>query len=346
MSNYLKRTPTNQGDTQVFTISCWIKNQFPGTNSSNILQAYNGTASNRFKFMIKDAARNLEFWSGGSSSRFAKVVSDKINATGERCFRDSAQWMHVLAYMNITAGDEAQRCKIYVNGVDQTLVDAPGSNLTGIPYNGTPSQVNNKIIHHIMGVANDESSDASGPGNKIQMFDYFFVDGQALEAEVFGFFKEGNGYQSEGTEKTPDYRSGQWSPRLPKAIKYEINRRGGFGDNGFYLPLNDRVNPGADFHCAPNSIIKLKGEDLPQPRNGLPTTSDNYVSQLRSDPYAANLVLAVPGVNTQPTGSELVTNGTFDTNVSGWTVTDTGSIVRQSDGKAKVTRGSSDEVVY
>ena len=296
MSNYLKRTPTSQGDTQVFTISCWIKNQFPGTNSSNIFHAYNGTASNRFQFMIKDEARNLEFWSGGSSSRFAKVVSDKINATGERCFRDSAQWMHVLAYMNVTAGDEAQRCKIYVNGVDQTLVDAPGSNLTGIPYNGTPSQVNNKIIHHIMGVANDEASNADGPGNKIQMFDYFFVDGQALEAEVFGFFKEGNGYQSEGTEKTPDYRSGQWSPRLPKAIKYEINRRGGFGENGFYLPLNDRVNPGADFHCAPNSIIKLKGEDLPQPRTGAPTTTDAYVSELRSDPYSANLILACPFV--------------------------------------------------
>ena len=78
---------------------------------------------------------------------------------------------------------------------------------------------------------------------------------------------------------------------------------------------------------------------MPQPRNGLPTTSDNYVSQLRSDPYVANLVLAVPGVNTQPTGSELITNGTFDSNVSGWTVTDTGTIVRQSDGTAKVTRG-------
>ena len=78
--------------------------------------------------------------------------------------------------------------------------------------------------------------------------------------------------------------------------------------------------------CTPDGIIKLKGEDLPQPRNGLPTTSDNYVSQLRSDPYAANLVLAVPGIDTQPTGSELVTNGTFDTNVTGWTVTDTGSL--------------------
>ena len=65
-------------------------------------------------------------------------------------------------------------------------------------------------------------------------------------------------------------------------IKKDINRRGGFGVNGFYLPMNDSSNPGADFHCSPNSIITLKGEDLPQPRNGAPTTSDSYVSQLRT----------------------------------------------------------------
>jgi hypothetical protein len=96
----------------------------------------------------------------------------------------------------------------------------------------------------------------------------------------------------------------------------------------------------------PNSIITLKGEDLPQPRNGAPTTTDAYVSQLRSDPYAANLVLAVPGINTPPTGSDLVQNGTFDSNVNSWTITDTGTIVHQSDGTAKVTRGTSAEVAY
>ena len=47
--------------------------------------------------------------------------------------------------------------------------------------------------------------------------------------------------------------------------------------------MNDSSNPGADFHCDPNSIIKLKGEDLPQPRNGAPTTSDAYVSELRPE---------------------------------------------------------------
>ena len=84
--------------------------------------------------------------------------------------------------------------------------------------------------------------------------------------------------------------------------------------------MNDSSNFGADFHCDPNSIITLKGEDLPQPRNGAPETTNAYVSQLRTDPYAANLVLAVPGISTSP-NAELVTNGTFDTDVSGWTIT-------------------------
>ena len=81
--------------------------------------------------------------------------------------------------------------------------------------------------------------------------------------------------------------------------------------------MNDSSNFGADFHCTPDSIITLKGEDLPQPRNGAPTTSDAYVSQLRSDPYAANLVLAVPGILYQ--WSELVTNPILIV-TTGWTV--------------------------
>jgi hypothetical protein len=79
---------------------------------------------------------------------------------------------------------------------------------------------------------------------------------------VFGFYKDGDGYMSSGTTQATDFRPGQWSPRLPKSIKYTINRSGGFGANGFYLPMNDSSNPGADFHCAPNSIIKTEGRGL------------------------------------------------------------------------------------
>ena len=101
--------------------------------------------------------------------------------------------------------------------------------------------------------------------------------------------------------------------------------------------MNDSSNFGADFHTAPNSIITLKGEDLPQPRNGAPTTTDAYVSQLRSDTYAANLVLAVPGISTA-TGANLVTNPSFDSNLTGWTV-ERGTVVWSS-GSAHMSSGS------
>ena len=293
---YLQRRPSSAGDTTTATISVWVKHQFPETSSLNFMHAYNGSASNRMQFMFRDTG-NLEFWSGGGGSRFTKSCADF--GGGEVTFHDQAgQWMHLMAVMNTPAIREDQRCRIYVNGVEQSLIDAPGGNVTGIPQgpSGDPEQLNARVIHHICGVANDSTTDATGTGDKTQMCDYFFVDGLALTPEVFGYYKDGTGTQAVSDGNKVEHRSGQWRPRLPKSVKNTIERSGGFGTNGFYLPMNDSSNVGADFHCAPNSIIKLKGEDLPQPRNGAPETSDNFVSQLRDDPYAANLVLAVPGI--------------------------------------------------
>jgi len=293
---YLQRRPSSAGDTTTATISVWVKHQFPETSSLDFMHAYNGSASNRMQLMFRDTG-NLEFWSGGGGSRFAKSCADR--GGGEVTFHDQAgQWMHIMAVMNTPAIREDQRCRIYVNGVEQSLIDAPGSTLTGIPQgpSGDPEQLNARVIHHICGVANDSTTDATGSGEKTQMCDYFFVDGLALTPEVFGYYKDDTGTQAVSDGNKVEHRSGQWRPRLPKSVKNTIERSGGFGTNGFYLPMNDSSNVGADFHCTPNSIIKLKGEDLPQPRNGAPATSDNFVSQLRDDPYAANLVLAIPGI--------------------------------------------------
>ena len=82
----------------------------------------------------------------------------------------------------------------------------------------------------------------------------------------------------------------------------------------------------------------MKGEDLPQPRNGAPTTTDAYVSQLRSDPYAANLVLAVPGISTA-TGVNQIVNGTFDSGTNNWTA-QTGATLTNPDGVMRITATS------
>ena len=113
-NEYLQRLPTTTGNTKVFTISCWLKHQYNNGSHLDILHAYNGSASNRFQLMLQPSYE-LSFFSGGSSSRFAKSVSD--GGTGYANFRDSSAWMHVVGVMNTTAGEEGQRCKIYINGV-------------------------------------------------------------------------------------------------------------------------------------------------------------------------------------------------------------------------------------
>jgi hypothetical protein len=145
--------------------------------------------------------------------------------------------------------------------------------------------------------------------------DYFLIDGQALTPDVFGFYKEGKGYISAGSAQATDFRPGQWVPKTPRVIKTEIIRRGGFGVNGFYLPMNDSKNFGADFHCDPNSIITLN-EKLPQPRVGVANTASvglGYTDALRTDPYAANLVLALPGI----VGAPGVAYTDFSANIKG-----------------------------
>jgi hypothetical protein len=547
---YFKRTPTSSGNRKIFTYAGWFK-KGKTTNRFDIFNAHSGGSQQEEIGFRQDALRYLS--SGSSLYGF-----DTTNT-----YRDPVGWFHAVFVLNTTLESERKRSVLYINGVEVDTTTSSGigayvaKNFNSIAFNVVGKE------HNVLARKYSSSNRDYVEGGA---FDIFFVDGQALTPDVFGFFKDGKGYQSSGTTKVTDFRPGQWSPHSPRKIKSEIERRGGFGVNGFYLPMNDSSNFGADFHCTPNSIIKLKGEDLPQPRNGLPTTSDNYVSELRpeagslgfdgcvkfdgndylsipktsfqmlhkltsswtvegyifktsdsqgtlfdtggssgatigtavyinsggdlrlrvrqatgatvvsqnfpgsvtlnrwqhiaisydgtsirvfvegkiigtisyntqsstdsssnfsigvydaagggglagyftgfisnlrvidgtalytsnftvptealtnvtnttllccnsstsatastvtpgtitanGDPFATrnelsgSIVLAVPGVNTQPTGSELVTNGTFDTNVSGWTVTDTGSIVRQSDGTAKVTRGSSAEVVY
>ena len=292
-NEYLKRTPTSTGNRKVFTWSGWAKHTAPA--SAAFLGSWED-ATHRDTFRISSEDLDLQFGDGGTNYGTNSVEK----------FRDSGSWSHYMISVDTTQEISSNRTKIFVNGAlvgdDGTVTDVPQNQEVIINKAGRIQLIGARTL------------DGSNPNISFdgEKFDVFFVDGQALTPEVFGFYKEGKGYQSSGTTNATDFRSGQWSPRSPKSIKYEINRSGGFGTNGYYLPMNDSSNPGADFHCAPNSIIKLKGEDLPQPRNGAPDTSDAYVSELRDDPYAANLILACPFIS-----GGYGQNGTVSTTISG-----------------------------
>ena len=303
-NEYLQRTPTSCGNRHVHTVSVWAK-----VGSSN-------TIKYRTFFAAGSSFPNARSEYGiDSNGKYNMGINDDGStwhqAVTTAFARDGGNWIHFCVSVNSTLPLERDRIRFWINGSIYPYAVASPLNINA----NTPI---NDVVGQYIGKYVDASQYWDG-----ELSDFFLVDGQALTPDVFGFYKEGKGYQSSGTTKATDFRPGQWVPHSPRTIKNAINRTGGFGVNGFYLPMNDSSNFGADFHCAPNSIIKLKGEDLPQPRNGAPTTSDAYVSQLRSDPYAANLVLAVPGISIS-TSANLVTNGTFETVVDGETGYDNG----------------------
>ena len=275
-NEYLTRTPTSTGNRKVWTWSGWVKLSNFGVE--NILfGAYFG-GSSRYTILNNTAGDIFQFF-GGDYNIVDSSTTYNIWNLSTNLFRDCGSWMHVMAVYNTTESSAEERFKMYVNGKRLSLAEFNSGNAT--PAINSSTYINAPNAHFI-GAWGPQANTAN-QSYEGEMFDVLLVDGQALTPDVFGFYKDGDGYMSSGTTKATDFRPGQWMPHAPRVIKKSIERRGGFGVNGYYLPMNDSSNPGADFHCASNSIITLKGEDLPQPQNGAPTTTDAYVSQLREE---------------------------------------------------------------
>jgi hypothetical protein len=278
-NEYLQRIPTSTGNRKVWTLAGWIKLQksnfdgylFQGiNNSNNRTPLAMNVAKIQYRNIISGTAESIETKS---------------------LYRDAGSWMHFMLSIDTTQSDDpVERVKIYING-----------KLLSEDFNTAPNTSRNSDTFVNAATMAMRVFDATADGTELksEVFDWFLVDGQALTPDVFGFYKQGKGYISAGSTQATDFRPGQWVPKTPRVIKTEINRRGGFGVNGFYLPMNDSRNFGADFHGDPNSIITLN-EKLPQPRVGVASTANvglGYTDALRADPYAANLVLALPFVS-------------------------------------------------
>jgi len=286
-NEYLQRTPTSTGNRRVFTWSGWVKlNNNPG--------AYLFTAS-----PAKDNNTMLRVTSSGALEVFDRQGSDPTTEQVRYIplLRDYSSWTHILFNADTTQIDAANRVRAFINGVELSR-DATNTLLNNSAAADTPPRnqefwrLNGAGYAHYIGALLDNTLLTT---DKNQLTDVFLVDGQALTPDVFGFYKQGKGYISAGSTQSTDFRPGQWVPKTPRVIKTAINNNGGFGVNGFYLPMNDSNNFGADFHCDPNSIIKLQ-ENLPQPKCRIDGVGD-YTGALRDDPFKQYLVLALPFVS-------------------------------------------------
>ena len=266
-NEYLRRKPTSPGNVRVWTWASWFK-----LNETVDVQS-------AWSWLFNTSVNGGILINYGGSPYTGVVYfydnAGSIAAAGAPSFRDLNSWYHLTVNYDSGEKEEKERIRFYMNGERLEFNDDITPTWPVLNYK---SSFNSNILHSI-----GRWESGATRHIKAQYCDQFWVDGQAIAPEVFGFYKNGDGYMSSGTTNGTDFKPGQWSPRLPKSIKHNINSSGGFGPNGFYLPMNDSSNFGADFHCTPNTIVKLKGENESQPRNGAPTTSDSFVSQLREE---------------------------------------------------------------
>ena len=247
MSDFLERLPTTESNRSTWTWSAWIKRDrisswmriFNAGEGQIGLRGYN---ENFVRFRDENSTPDMDICNHGEMI-------------------DTNSWFNLVVVMDNTSSVEQHRGKMYING--KTIEEFSTYSL---PNRGFQGYINNNIWHRIGSRVNDSEY------YKGKLMDNFFVDGQAMTAEDFGFHKQGEGAISIGSSGASEYVRGSWRPKSPSSIKATINRKGGFGTNGFYLPMNDKKMPGADHRIEIDSIMKLN-QDLQQPKVGIASTA-------------------------------------------------------------------------
>ena len=187
-SAYLSRTPASASNRKTWTWSGWVKRGNLG--------------SQQFLISTSDlSATSLDIrFESGNTLSIGGAGSGRI--TTSALFRDTSAWYHVVGVYDTTQATSSNRMKLYVNGELQVVTGTYPS----LNYDG---YLNQAVAHTI--------GSAIGGGGYLDGYlaEVHFTDGQALDADSFGEFK-----------------NGVW---VPKAYS------GSYGTNGFYLEFDGDV---------------------------------------------------------------------------------------------------------
>ena len=227
-TTYLRRNPSGNGNQRKFTFSFWIKK-----NSKNPASTYSlfdcGTSSNYFHIYFPDT-HTLTVKSRVSNSTAMELVSTRV-------FRDSSAWYNIIVAVDSTQGTAANRCKIYVNGVQETAFNTANYGIQNLDH-----EIQDAGTYHVIGTNYAVNADEFFDGS---MSYVAMVDGTQ---ELPGIFGE------------TDSTTGEWQ------IKTSITPSVAWGYNGFLILVNgnsvtDQSTNSNNFTVAAGTLTKT--EDCP-----------------------------------------------------------------------------------
>jgi hypothetical protein len=184
---------------RTFTVSLWLKRTELGYRR---IWGAGASGSAEFFFYI-DANDFLNIYSYASGAYQLRFVSNAV-------FRDTAAWYHFVFQVDTTQSTEANRFKIYVNGLQLTSFST-----STYPSQNADIQLTDNFW---VGTQRGESPDFSG-----YITEFVYLDGTSAAQTDFGEF---------------DDDSGIWKPKDVSGLT--------FGTNGFHLDFEDASNLGND----------------------------------------------------------------------------------------------------
>ena len=204
-TEYLHKTPTSSGNRRTFTLSAWIKRTESRRNSGGgdyIFQAGDGDYNQSDRTLLKFNHDDTIYFGGGSAYLL------KTN----RVFRDASAWYHIALVVDTTLGSDADRLKLYVNGVKETDYNtqtAPSQNFQFAFM---------KDDKHVIGY---NHTDASNPMSGY-IAEVVWLDGTAADITSLGRFDD----------------NGVWTTKDVSGLSV--------GTNGCYLDFKNSSNLGND----------------------------------------------------------------------------------------------------
>jgi hypothetical protein len=288
-STFLSRAVSVGGNQQTWTLSMWVKRTAL-------------TIANDFLFGVSlSGADNfgIRFGSGGNANDNLDIYSQFDNEFGSKSvqlFRDPSAWGHLVLAMDVTQGTNANKIKIYWNGVQITSLTADESFAGPYPTATTAMQPNAASTVMYLG----KRGSGAAVYTSCYVAEFCWVDGQQLSPTSFGQI---------------DTNSGQWIPKAPSVSDY--------GKNGCYLNFSNSSSLGTDSapisgnHTAANNWTPTNfntyDQVLDSPTNNFcawnPLTFRLFGSNFGSMTWSSGN-LSVNGVSLQATtGSIGVTTG-------------------------------------
>ena len=188
-----------------FTISLWVKRSTLGAKS--MIGTVGGDSSNFGAIWFDSSDRlNCTEGSGGGT----------LNFITNRVFRDTSAWYNIILAIDTTQGTEANRVKIYVNGVQETSFST-----STYPGEDSNMHLNRGGKAQYLGRHTDSTNDYYFDG---YMAEVVWIDGSQEAPTSFGEFDE----------DSPTI----WKPKNVSGLT--------FGNNGTYLDFEDSSNLGND----------------------------------------------------------------------------------------------------